>query len=163
MTACLGRAETSELKIGLSRLIRSIQSLSGLLLCLRLRTGPRRGAGQGLAQRRVVSAVDVASGGLLGRAEYTAEGRGTTYDNHNNIAEQHLRLIALARKNFPFVGNDEAGRNLATLQTLVSTCLANDINPQSYLTDVLLRMQDHPQSRIAELLPWNWKVEPRSQ
>ncbi|MEZ4461423.1 MAG: IS66 family transposase [bacterium] len=81
----------------------------------------------------------------------------------NNIAEQHLRLIALGRKNFLFVGHDEAGRNLATLQTLVSTCLANDINPQTYLTDVLLRIQDQPQSRIAELLPWNWAVEPRSQ
>ncbi len=33
----------------------------------------------------------------------------------NNIAEQHLRLIALGRKNFLFVGHDEAGRNLATL------------------------------------------------
>jgi transposase len=81
----------------------------------------------------------------------------------NNVAEQHLRLIALGRKNFLFVGNDEAGRNLATLQTLVSTCLANDINPQSYLTDVLLRIQDHPQSKIVELLPWNWAAEPSSQ
>jgi transposase len=81
----------------------------------------------------------------------------------NNVAEQHLRLIALGRKNFLFVGNDEAGRNLATLQTLVSTCLGNDINPQSYLTDVLLRIQDHPQSKITEFLPWNWAAEPQSQ
>lgn len=81
----------------------------------------------------------------------------------NNIAEQHLRLIALGRKNFLFVGHDEAGRNLATLQTLVSTCLANEINPQTYLTDVLLRIQDHPQSQLAQLLPWNWAIEPRSQ
>lgn len=81
----------------------------------------------------------------------------------NNIAEQHLRLIALGRKNFLFVGNDEAGRNLATLQTLVSTCLANNINPQSYLTDVLLRVQDHPHSQIADLLPWNWEPLPQTQ
>lgn len=81
----------------------------------------------------------------------------------NNIAEQHLRLIALGRKNFLFVGHDEAGKNLATLQTLVSTCLANEINPQTYLTDVLLRIQEHPQSKIAQLLPWNWTPEPRSQ
>jgi transposase len=29
-----------------------------------------------------------------------------------------------------------------------------------YLTDVLQRMvDDHPQNRLDELLPWNWKVE----
>ena len=78
----------------------------------------------------------------------------------NNIAEQYLRLIALGRKNFLFVGHDEAGHNLAVLQTLVSTCLANKVNPQSYLTDVLLRIQDHPQSQIEELLPWNWHPPP---
>lgn len=80
----------------------------------------------------------------------------------NNIAEQHLRLIALGRKNFLFVGHDEAGRNLATLQTLVSTCFANGVNPQTYLTDVLIRIQDHPQSQIDELLPWNWRAPPKT-
>ena len=80
----------------------------------------------------------------------------------NNIAEQHLRLIALGRKNFLFVGHDEAGRNLATLQGLVSTCFANGVNPQSYLTDVLIRIQDHPQSRLDELLPWNWRAPPKT-
>lgn len=78
----------------------------------------------------------------------------------NNIAEQHLRLIALGRKNFLFVGHDEAGRNLAILQTLVSTCIANGVNPQAYLTDVLIRIQTHPQSTIDELLPWNWRAPP---
>lgn len=81
----------------------------------------------------------------------------------NNIAEQHLRLIALGRKNFLFVGHDEAGHNLAVLQTLVSTCLANGVNPQAYLTDVLIQIQTHPQSRIDELLPWNWRAPPRTQ
>ncbi len=75
----------------------------------------------------------------------------------NNIAEQHLRLIALGRKNFLFVGHDEAGRNLATLQTLVSTCLANGVNPQRYLTDVLIAVQ-----RLDELLPWNWRPPPKT-
>lgn len=70
--------------------------------------------------------------------------------------------IALGRKNFLFVGHDEAGRNLAVLQTLVSTCLANGMNPQTYLTDVLIRIQTHPQSQIDELLPWNWRPPPRT-
>ena len=80
----------------------------------------------------------------------------------NNIAERHLRLIALGRKNFLFVGHDEAGRNLAVLQSLVSTCFANGVNPQTYLTDVLIQIQDHPHSRIDELLPWNWRPPPQT-
>jgi transposase len=75
----------------------------------------------------------------------------------NNISAQQLRLIALGRNNFLFVGHDEAGKNLAILQSLVSTCLLNDVNPQHYLADVLIRIQTHPMSRIDELLPQNWK------
>ena len=75
----------------------------------------------------------------------------------NNMSERLLRLIALGRKNFLFVGNDNAGQNLAILQSLVSSCQLNDINPQEYVTDVLIRIQTHPQSRIDELLPHLWK------
>ena len=74
----------------------------------------------------------------------------------NNISERHLRIIALARKNILFVGNDEAGDHLAVLQSLVSTCELNGINPQQYLADVLIRIQSHPASQIDELLPQNW-------
>lgn len=79
----------------------------------------------------------------------------------NNIAEQHLRLIALGRKNFLFVGHDEAGANLATLQTLVSSCLANEVNPQAYLTDVLRRIDSTPRAELDSLLPWNWRAPPQ--
>ena len=77
----------------------------------------------------------------------------------NNAAERALRPIALGRKNFLFVGNDRAGQNLAVLQSLVSTCMANGVNPQDYITDVLIRIQSHPMSRIDELLPMNWKPQ----
>jgi len=39
----------------------------------------------------------------------------------------------------------------------VATCEANDVNPEAYLADVLLCVQTHPQSRIGELLPHEWK------
>jgi transposase len=77
----------------------------------------------------------------------------------NNLSERNLRLIALGRKNFLFVGNDQAGENLAILQSLVATCVANDVNPQDYLADVLMRIQEHPQSAIAELMPYNWQPQ----
>jgi transposase len=74
----------------------------------------------------------------------------------NNVAERALRIAALGRKNFLFVGHDEAGEHLADLYTLVSTCELNRINPLRYLRDVLIRVQTHPQSRIDELLPQRW-------
>ena len=75
----------------------------------------------------------------------------------NNISEAALRVIALGRDNFRWVGHDESGENLAILQTIVATCVANDVNPQEYITDVLLRLQTHPASEIDELLPMNWE------
>jgi transposase len=75
----------------------------------------------------------------------------------NNLAEGALRIIALGRKNFLFVGDHEAGENLAVLQTIVATCQASDVNPESYIADVLLRIDDTPASEIDSLLPANWK------
>jgi len=69
---------------------------------------------------------------------------------------QNGRGLALGRKNFLFVGTDEAGENLAGLYSLIATCEVNGINPVSYLADVLIRVQTHPASCIDELLPHNW-------
>jgi transposase len=71
----------------------------------------------------------------------------------NNASERALRVAALGRKNFLFVGNDEAGENLAGLYSLIATCEVNGVNPVAYLADVLLRVQTHPASRIDDLLP----------
>jgi transposase len=74
----------------------------------------------------------------------------------NNASERALRAAALGRKNYLFVGHDEAGKNLAGLYSLVATCEANGVNPFDYLGDVLLRVQTHPAARIDELLPHMW-------
>jgi transposase len=34
----------------------------------------------------------------------------------------------------------------------------NDVDPQAWLADVLRRINDHPISRLDELLPWNWRT-----
>src|SRR5712692_7839223 len=75
----------------------------------------------------------------------------------NNAAERALRGIAVGRHNWTFAGSDEGGRRAAAIYTLVETAKLNDIDPQTWLTDVLARLQDHPAKRIDELLPWNWK------
>ncbi|QDE72593.1 hypothetical protein BHS09_25375 [Myxococcus xanthus] len=68
-----------------------------------------------------------------------------------------MRKAALGRKKFLFVGHEVAGENLAGLYALVATCEANQVNPEAYLEDVLLRVQTYPNSRIGELLPHEWK------
>jgi transposase len=76
---------------------------------------------------------------------------------HNNASEAALRIVALLRKNSLFFGNEEAGRRFMVLYSLLATCDRHDVNPEVYLTDVLLRIQDHPKERLAELLPHRWK------
>jgi transposase len=74
----------------------------------------------------------------------------------NNASEPALRVAALERKNFHFVGHDEAGENLTGLYSLIATCEANEVNSVDLLADVMLRVQTHPASRIDELLPHSW-------
>jgi transposase len=47
----------------------------------------------------------------------------------------------------------------AAIYTLIETAKRNNVDPQAWLADVLARLQDHPAKRIAELLPWNWKLQ----
>src|SRR5207248_10372613 len=51
----------------------------------------------------------------------------------NNRSESALRVAALGRKNFLFVGHEDAGDNMAALYTLVATCEAHAIDPTAYL------------------------------
>jgi transposase len=76
---------------------------------------------------------------------------------HNNASEAALRIVALARKNSLFFGNEEAARRFMVLYSLIATCERHDVNPEAYLADVLLRIQDHPKNRLVELLPHRWK------
>jgi len=39
----------------------------------------------------------------------------------------------------------------------VATLEGNDVNPVTYLADVLIRVQTHPASRIDEMPPHKWK------
>ena len=75
----------------------------------------------------------------------------------NNAAEREIRAVAVGRHNWTFAGSDEGGRRAAAIYTLIETCKLNGVDPQAWLAHVLAQLPDHPASRIAELLPWNWK------
>ena len=82
----------------------------------------------------------------------------------NNAAERALRGIALGRRAWLFAGSDRGGQRAAFMFSLITTAKLNDIDPQAWLADVLARIADIPQTRLAELLPWNWRsADPQRQ
>lgn len=58
-------------------------------------------------------------------------------DASNNCAERLMRLVAVGRKAFLFVGSEKAGHAAAIYYSLVESCKANKVNPLTYLTYVL--------------------------
>ena len=77
----------------------------------------------------------------------------------NNAAERALRGLALGRKSWLFAGSDRGTDRAAIMYTLIATAKLNDVDPQAWLADVLARIADTPQGRLADLLPWNWKAQ----
>lgn len=76
----------------------------------------------------------------------------------NNAAERALRGIALGRRSWLFAGSDRGGQRAAVMYSLIVSAKLNDIDPQAWLADVLARIAEHPENRLDELLPWNWRV-----
>lgn len=74
----------------------------------------------------------------------------------NNPAERALRGVALGRKNYLFAGSDRGAERAAALYSLIESAKLNGLDPEGYVRDVLAGIADHPQSRLDDLLPWNW-------
>ena len=91
-----------------------------------------------------------------GFARFLDDGRICTT---NNAAERALRPLCLGRRSWLFAGSDRGGVRAAVMYTLIGTAKLNDVDPQAWLADVLDRIADLPQTRLHELLPWNWKAE----
>ena len=65
----------------------------------------------------------------------------------------------IGRKNWLFAGSDKGEETAANIYTIMETLKLNKINPWKYLSHVLAHIQDHNSTKIAELLPWNVKLE----
>jgi hypothetical protein len=69
----------------------------------------------------------------------------------NNVSEREMKRVILNRKNSLFVGNPRAGRTAAILASLTSTCRRHDVDPQHYLTQLLVNL---PVVRHGDLRDW---------
>ena len=70
---------------------------------------------------------------------------------------QNERTMKLTAKNALFAGHDEGARSWGRVGSLIETCKMNDVEPYAWLKSTLEKIAaGHPQSRIHELLPWNF-------
>lgn len=74
-----------------------------------------------------------------------------------NHLERNLRPIPMGRKNWLFCWTEMGAKHVGIVQSLLVTCRLHGIDPYTYLVDVLQRVGQHPQSRVAELTPRLWK------
>ena len=75
----------------------------------------------------------------------------------NNVSEREMKRIVLNRKNSLFVGNPRGGRTAAILASLTSTCRRHDIDPQLYLTQLLVNLPSVTIRQLHAWLPDQWK------
>jgi len=76
----------------------------------------------------------------------------------NNISEREMKRVVLNRKNSLFVGNPRGGRTAAILASLTSTCRRHDVDPQLYLTQLLMNLPAWPARDLDAWLPDQWKL-----
>jgi transposase len=75
----------------------------------------------------------------------------------NNVSEREMKRVVLNRKNSLFVGNARGGRTAAILASLTSTCRRHHIDPQLYLTQLLVNLPSMPNSQLTAWFPDQWK------
>jgi hypothetical protein len=74
-----------------------------------------------------------------------------------NHLERALRPIPMGRKNWLFSWSEVGARHIGVIQSLLVTCRLHEVNPYTYLVDVLQRIDQHPASRVDQLTPRVWK------
>jgi transposase len=74
-----------------------------------------------------------------------------------NHVERELRGHAVGRRNWTFHVTEDGASYAAIFYSLIRSCLLSDVNPMTYLTDVLQRIAADPKQDMKPLLPRQWK------
>ncbi len=62
-----------------------------------------------------------------------------------------IRRMAIGRKNYLFCGNHNSAENAAIMHSLIETCIARDVDPREWLTDV---PKESPHIIMITVLTW---------
>lgn len=84
---------------------------------------------------------------------YLADGR---IEIDNNLVENAIRPTAVGKKNWLFFGEAEAGERSAILFTIIECCRRAQIDPFTYLRDVLDRLPRMTNRQIKDVTPTAW-------
>jgi transposase len=76
-----------------------------------------------------------------------------------NHIERRNRPIAIGRKNWLFCWTEIGAHYVGIANSLIASCLLQDIDPYTYLVDVLQRIDTHPALEVHRLTPRLWKEE----
>ena len=86
---------------------------------------------------------------------YTEDGRLSI---DNNVSERTLRHQAIGRKNWLFLGSEQAGPRAAVLFTILAGAKRHRIEPWAYLRELLLRLHADD-ARLDAMLPDRWAAD----
>jgi hypothetical protein len=78
-----------------------------------------------------------------------------------NLVENAIRPVALGRKNWLFIGHQDAGERAAILYSLLGSCKSHGVDPADYLRDTLNRMlhaKVQDKDFYARLTPQAYKI-----
>jgi len=76
----------------------------------------------------------------------------------NNAVENTIRPLALGRRNWLFVGSQQAGERAANIMSLIETAKLHGHDPWAYLKDVFERLPTLKNSELESILPHHWRV-----
>ena len=86
---------------------------------------------------------------------YIHDGR---YQIDNNLIENSIRPTVIGKKNWLFAGSHDAAQRSAMIYSFVGTCKQLQIDPLTYLEDVIGRLPYFKKNDdLSVLLPANWK------
>ena len=74
-----------------------------------------------------------------------------------NHLERGLRPIPMGRRAWLFCWTEVGEEKVGIIQSLITTCVLQGVDPYMYLVDVLQRIAIHPQREIADLTLRLWK------
>ena len=74
-----------------------------------------------------------------------------------NLVENKLRGAKLGQRNWMFAWTELGAEHAGIMNAMFATCRMQGVDPRAWLTDVLLRIDSHPASRVDELTPRRWK------
>ena len=107
---------------------------------------------QALPKSALGKAVTYARNQWAALRQYLSDGRLTI---DNNVSERTVRLQAIGRKNWEFLGSAEAGPRAAVLFTILAGAKFHHLEPWAYVRDILLRLSAG-ETHLEALLPDRW-------